>query len=116
MRRKPTESSRETVVQEFRVLVGPEVGAPVDACRKITLMTPASPQVNFCITPYVLRALNGQEQTTIHEPRDIGLNQHYKGVPLSIASTIHFEITAEQSIIAASTEGQALLSMIVEYV
>jgi hypothetical protein len=116
MRRKPTESDRVTVVQEFRTLIGPELGAEPGACRKITLMTPASPQVNFVLTPYTLRALMGDDVTVINDPRALGLNQYFKAAPLTIASTIHFEITAEQSIIASCTEGVALMSMVVEYV
>jgi hypothetical protein len=116
MRRKPTESDRATVVQEFRTLIGPELGVAPETCRRVTLMTPASPQVAFVLTPYTLRAANGDAKTVIHTPHDIGLNQNYKAPLLPGDTTIHFEITAEQSIIAASLEGFATFALIVEYV
>jgi hypothetical protein len=113
MRRQPTESGRASVVQEFRTLIGPEAGAEPGACRRITLMTPSSPQVAFCITPYTLR--QGNEMSVLLTPRDLGLNRNYKAPLLPVDTAIHFEITAEQSIIAAAVTGMADLAVIIEF-
>lgn len=116
MRRQPTESARATVSQEFRFLVLPEPGVDPSACRKITILTPSSPIVNFAITPYTLRSLEGNETTVIKSPRDIGLNQPYKTPTLPVVSVVFFELLAEQGIIASASEGNAFLSMIIEYI
>jgi len=113
--RKPTESDRAMVVQEFRTLIGPELDAAPEAVRRITFLTPASPTVAFCITPYTLRSADGNEKTVIQTPRDIGLNQHYKAPTLPGNLPISVMISAGQSIIAASKSGQADLGIIVEY-
>lgn len=112
--RKPTTSPRLTVVQEFRTIIPAELDAQ-GGTRRVTLMTPASPRINFVITPHEMRTEEGGS-VMITEPAELGSNRHYKGTPLPLASTIHFTLDAHQTIIAASVEGMGELGAIVEFV
>lgn len=116
MRRKFTESGRATVVQEFRPIVSAELGVDPSLCRRISFMTPPSPDVRFFITPYSLRNPETNEVTVINSARDAGLNQNYKGAALPPNTWVWFEITAEQTIVASASIGFANIGIITEYV
>lgn len=114
--RKLTVSDRATVAQEFRVIVEPEEGVDPRACRRVTLYTPDSPTVAFAILPYAVRNATTGEAITARSVADIGSNRHYKTPILPTATSATWEITAEQSIIAAATSDYAEVALVIEYI
>ena len=127
MRRKNTESLRATLSQEFRLILPPELGVDVNACRKITLLFAPSPDVSLVIFPYTVRVnenyttyntleeLTGATET-ISNPQQLGLNRHYKAPTWSIHHPVDFELLANQSIAAAAKNGMIEFAYLVEYI
>lgn len=126
--RKDTETLRETLSQEFRYLVPPEHGAGEHDVRRVTIVFPPSPTIALAILPYAVRVGNDIQVATslrdfsvdptlqqVNSPNGFGLNRHYKAPIWNSAFPLRVKIRSNQSIVAASTDGHAFLSIAIEY-
>ena len=92
---------RETVAQEIRQVIGPEEGAPEGSYRVVQLVIPNSPQVLASID-HPTSAEAGPDRT-------------YKMAVMTPGAQIQFTLQPQQTVQAAASDGQAFLSVIIEY-
>lgn len=86
--------------QEIRPIIGPEENAPDGTWRRVHLIVPMDPKMFADL-----------DKT----PEWYGLNRTYKLPAMCSGNTIIFTLMPHQSLVAASEEGIAEASIIVEY-
>ena len=106
MIRKPTKILRETVMQEIREVLPPEMDAPSHAYRRIQILTPADPPV------WVWATDGPNENIANREGYGRGT---YKGPTMPGSNNIDFVLGPTQTLWAAAESGIAHLSLVVEY-
>ena len=112
--RKPTQSLRTTVSQEFREILAPEPGAgsmPRGVYRHVQILIPHAPEVSFIITPDEHWQLDSQANVS----RDLGANRIYKGNVFPANTQIILCLGPDQSIWAAASDQYAEVGLVVEY-
>lgn len=97
---KDTTIARELVTQEARVILGPDPEAPIGSVRLVRVCVPSEPQV------FVALDLN---------PDNIALNRVYNLPPMPPQVAVPLRLRPQQSITAATSQGNAVLTVIVEY-
>ncbi len=109
--RRPTEVSRQTVTQDWRVLLEPEGSDMQDSrLRRVQIIIPTSPNVLVYVNDLPL----GDEGRM--SPEKLGLDRQYKGAQMSPGRQIAFMLMAHQDLMAVALTGLGNVSLIVEYV
>ncbi len=112
--RKPTQSVRATVSQEFREILPPETvlgQTPDGAYRYVQILIPSAPQVSFVITPDEHWELHSNSNVS----RDLGANRVYKGNIFPASTQIILCLGTDQAIWAAALDQYAEVGLLVEY-
>jgi len=112
--RKPTQSVRATVSQEFREILPPETvltDTPEGAYRYVQILIPSAPEVSFVITPDEHWDLRSNANVS----RELGANRVYKGNIFPANTQIILCLGTDQSIWAAAIDQYAEVGLIVEY-
>lgn len=105
---RPTKMMRQTLTPNARVIVAPDVdesGNPRDGFRRIRIITPTP---DLCAGRQIVMGLDV-------DPNTLGPDMLYKLTPLAPNLPIPFDIRPEQWIIAAVSENDVTLGVIVEY-
>lgn len=109
--RKPTQSMRATVSQEFREILSDEPDAPQGGYRHLQILVPPAPDVVFVLTPDT----HWELEPDANVMRKLGANRTYKGVVFPSKAQITMCIGHNQRLWAAAEDGAAEVGLLVEY-
>lgn len=116
--RKPTEMLPATVVQELRMVVGPELGAPAQSYRVVQMLIPANGVVRAGVTPDPRFTVEDGEELLDGVPNlaeQIGYDRTYKLAVVPSGVYMPVKLLPNQSLWAASEQGVVELAVVIEY-